>query len=87
MAETPEGKRAPFHITPLRAAQGENAILCKDVERQGINSLLIKDNKVLPLLFGVNGLIADQVLEFHNFLHPLVCKVSFRLDKFLALFG
>jgi hypothetical protein len=87
VAETPEGKRAPFHITPLRTAQGENAILCKNVERQGIDSLLVNNNKVLPLLFGVNGLIADQVLEFHDFLHPLVRKLSFRLDKFLTLFG
>jgi hypothetical protein len=87
VAETPVGKRAPFHITPLRTAQGEDAILCKNVERQGINSLLVKNNKIPRLLFGVNGLIADQVLEFHNFLHPLVCKLSFRLDKFLTLFG
>jgi hypothetical protein len=86
VAETSDRKRAPFHVTALRTTQGENAILCKDVERQRVNSLLVKDNEALPPLFGVDSLIADQVLELHNFLHPLVCKFSFRLDKFLTLF-
>ena len=85
VAKTPEGKRAPLHVAPLCTAQGENAILCKDVEGQGINSLLVNHDKALPLLLGVNRLIADQILELHDFLHPLVRKFAFRLDQFLTL--
>jgi hypothetical protein len=84
-AETLEGKHAPLHVAPLCTAQGENAIFCKDVEGQGINSLLINHNKTLPFFSRVYCLVTDQILELYNFLHPLVCEFTYRLDEFLTL--
>ena len=70
----------PFHVTSLCPAQSKDAILRKDVHAQGVDTLLVEDDKVLLLLRRVDGLVAHKVLEFHNFSAFCVRELSFRLD-------
>lgn len=42
---------SPFHVASFSSAKGEYAVLCKDIQTHGIDTLLVDNNEVLLLLF------------------------------------
>lgn len=82
---------APLHVPPLRTPERHNPLLRKHVQREGIDTLLVDDDKVLDLAhgvaLGVELLIADETLEFDDLAHFGVGEAALGLDELLALFG
>lgn len=77
----------PLHVTPLRTTQSKDAVLREHVQAHRINTLLVDDHKVLPLLLAVDGLIADEVLELDDLADFVVDSSTLRLDELLPLLG
>ena len=70
-----------FHISALGSAEGEDVVFHKDVERQGVDALLVYYHEGL---FGVGA--TDFVLESDDLSEFFVDKASFRGDEFVSLF-
>ena len=81
------GDRAPLHVPPLRAAEGEDAVLREDVQTERVDALLVDDDKVLLLLVRAHRLVAYKVLELDNLPALRVGEAPFRLHELLALLG
>lgn len=77
----------PLHVTPLRPTECQDAILGEDVQRKGIDTLLVDDDEVLGLLTRPYSLVADEVLQLDDLLALRVSEASLRLDELLALLG
>ena len=78
---------SPFHVPSFCSSESENPILRKDVQAEGIDTLLVKDNKIFLLVFAVHSLITNKVLELYYLLNLLIDELPFCLDQFFALFG
>ena len=78
---------APFHVPPLRPPQGEDPVLREDVEAEWVDALLVDDDEGLRFLLGVDGLVADEVLELDNLPALRVGEAPFGLYQLLALLG
>lgn len=68
-----------LHVSSLGAAEGKDAILGQDIQRQGIDTLLVNDDKALLRV------TADLSLQLDNLLQLLVHKLALRLDQLLSL--
>jgi len=79
-------KFEPFHIPSFCSPESKNAVLSKDVQTEGVYTLLVKNNEVLLLLLAIHGLVANKILELYNLLNLLIDKLPFCLDQFFALF-
>ena len=82
-------KTVPFHISPLRPSQSENTVLNEDIQRERINTFLVDYNKTLGLRFRlsrfVNSLVANKLLQLHDFLKLRVQKATFRFYELFPL--
>lgn len=94
--QTPDKSKvnSPLHISPLSPPQCHDPLLRQHIQTQRINSLLINNDKRLPVLLSSNHIsnivelrIAHLLLEFDNFHHFRIGEFTFRLDQFLSLFG
>lgn len=77
---------SPFHVTTLGSPKCKNVIFREQIQTHRINAFLVDDDKVLFLLFRVDGLIAYEVLEFDNLFDLGICKPSLGFYQFLPLF-
>ena len=77
---------SPFHVPSFCSPESENTVLGKDVQAEGVDALLVKNDKVLLLLFALRGLVADKVLELYYLLDLLIYELPFCLDQLFALF-
>ena len=84
---TKPARHSPLHVPPLRATEGKDAVLSKDVQAHGIDTLLVDDDEVLGLLVRADHLVANLVLEFDDLLQLVVNELALRLDELFTLFG
>lgn len=76
-----------LHVATLRAAQGKNAVLGKDIQGQRVDTLLVDNDKVLlaigstNLLLQVNNLLKLGVDESSLALNKLVTLLSARVEE------
>ncbi|EPE05131.1 hypothetical protein F503_03736 [Ophiostoma piceae UAMH 11346] len=71
-----------LHVAALRAAQGQDAVLGEHVEGQGVDALLVDNDKALG---GVGA--ADLLLEVDDLLELRVDEAALGLDELVALVG
>ena len=74
------GQGQTLHVPSLGTAEAEDALLGKDVEGEGVNTLLIDHNERLALL-------ADRSLEIDDRTAPLVEPLALGLHELLPLLG
>mmetsp|Transcript_23433 Transcript_23433/g.34373 ORF Transcript_23433/g.34373 Transcript_23433/m.34373 type:complete len:299 (+) Transcript_23433:485-1381(+) len=68
-----------LEVALLAATQTHDTLLCEHVERQGVDTLLIDDNKRLAVA------VAHLAFELDNLLNLVIDEPAFTLDKLLAL--
>jgi hypothetical protein len=80
--------RLPFHVPPLRPAEGKDAGLGKYVKAQRIDALLVDDNETFLLrLRVIDSLVTDEVLELNDLLDLHVDELALGFDELFALLG
>lgn len=87
LSDTTASKLETLHIPPLRTTEGEDVVLGENVERHGVNTLLVDDDETLGLLSRIDIDVADGILELDDLPQLVVDKAALRLDKLLTLLG
>lgn len=82
LCSTTADKLKTLHVPPLSSPEGENAILDKNIQAQGVNTLLVNNNEALV---GVGT--ADLLLELHDLLQLSIDELAFTLHQLIPLFG
>lgn len=80
------GHDLPLHVAAFCPSERKDSVLSQDIETQGINALLVDDDKVLLFLVRIHSLVANEVLELDDLAALGVREAAFRLDELLALF-
>ena len=75
-----------LHVPPLRTSQGQDPVFRKDVQTQGVNTLLVDDHKILLFLRAVDSLVANKIFQLDDFLAFGISEFPFRLDELFPLF-
>eukprot|EP01136_Pigoraptor_vietnamica_P029896 Opistho-1_new@88456 len=70
-----------LHVAPLGTAEAHDALLREHVQRDGVNALLVDDDKALL------GALAHAPLELDDLAHALVRKGALGDDHLVALLG
>mmetsp|Transcript_27066 Transcript_27066/g.69657 ORF Transcript_27066/g.69657 Transcript_27066/m.69657 type:complete len:308 (-) Transcript_27066:357-1280(-) len=74
-----EGK--PLHVSLLGTAKSEDALLCKHIQGDGVNTLLVENDEALA------GITADSALEVNHLPHDIIGKLPLGISKCLLLLG
>lgn len=83
----------PLHVATLGAPEGHDALLGEHVEREGVDALLVDEDKGLGLAVAddvavrVELGVADELLELDDLADFGVGELALRLDELLALLG
>mmetsp|Transcript_54093 Transcript_54093/g.161935 ORF Transcript_54093/g.161935 Transcript_54093/m.161935 type:complete len:234 (+) Transcript_54093:1021-1722(+) len=70
----------PLHVAPLGATEAKDTLLGENVQREGIDPLLVDHDKTLSLL-------AHRSLEIHHLPAPFVEPLPLTLHELLPLLG
>ncbi len=77
----------PLHVTAFSAPKREDPALSEHIETQRIDAFLVDDDEVFALFLAVDGLVADQLLEFDDLFYFGIGEPAFGLDELFALLG
>ncbi len=53
--------QVPLHVSSLGTTQCQDAVLCKNIETERIDTLLVYDDKIAFFVLAVHSLITDGV--------------------------
>ena len=72
-----DGEYSPFHVASFCPPEGKDAIFGEEIQTERVDTFLVDDDEILGLFFRVDGLITNEVLEFHNLLDFRVSESPF----------
>ena len=87
LSATPHSNHSPLHVSSLCSPEGKDTVLDEDIQRHGINTLLVDNDETFWLFVGSNSLITNGIFELDNLLQSVVDKSSLGLDELLPLLG
>lgn len=80
LSSTTADKLESLHVSSLGSSESKNVVLGEDVKRQGVNTLLVDDHKVLCAV-----VTAKFLLELNNLLEFGIDETTLALDKLITL--